>query len=553
MKNKNFWILVIIFAVGIILRVLFLDKSCGLSYDELVSYKQAAQPNVISTIFYTLKTDVHMPFYQVLLHWWCKIFSLSDLAFRSFSAFCGILSIITAYFIGKELKNHVAQFLCPALFAINSFFIYYSQEVRMYSLLILLATLSVLFFLRIKNSTSNKWNYFGLAATCFALINTYTIAFIYVTALIITLFVCLVKNKQPIKSFVISMVTLVVLCFPTFLFMLANPAKWTSEINGYYCDWSSLFIVIQDLFSPVLESLGNNPMHYMQTLFTTFSLVKLGFIAIPVAIALFGIYTAIKKDKTTLIILIPSIVFLLAEIIAFQITNFKILPRYTAVSMPAFLIATAYGFALISKNKRLNIILPTIFILLNLVYLTLSPNAAYKFPRVGFKPLATAINASNTNDGDIVLVWNRKEVLDKYLDKKLFVLSILKDFAYKSETMLFHEQEFSSMLIPQRKEILQPYFSENKIPNNTLIVMSYIINNMQHGQKFIITASPNFISYDKVKFKELVENKEEYNTTSLNDLLTIKSLTDIKNICDYNLKFIEKKDAPPYTVLIYTK
>lgn len=553
MKNKNFWILVIIFAVGIILRVLFLDKSCGLSYDELVSYKQAAQPNVISTIFYTLKTDVHMPFYQVLLHWWCKIFSLSDLAFRSFSAFCGILSIITAYFIGKELKNHVAQFLCPALSAINSFFIYYSQEVRMYSLLILLATLSVLFFLRIKNSTSNKWNYFGLAATCFALINTYTIAFIYVTALIITLFVCLVKNKQPIKSFVISMVTLVVLCLPTFLFMLANPAKWTSEINGYYCDWSSLFIVIQDLFSPVLESLGNNPMHYMQTLFTTFSLVKLGFIAIPVAIALFGIYTAIKKDKTTLIILIPSIVFLLAEIIAFQITNFKILPRYTAVSMPAFLIATAYGFALISKNKRLNIILPTIFILLNLVYLTLSPNAAYKFPRVGFKPLATAINASNTNDGDIVLVWNRKEVLDKYLDKKLFVLSILKDFAYKSETMLFHEQEFSSMLIPQRKEILQPYFSENKIPNNTLIVMSYIINNMQHGQKFIITASPNFISYDKVKFKELVENKEEYNTTSLNDLLTIKSLTDIKNICDYNLKFIEKKDAPPYTVLIYTK
>ena len=83
--------------------------------------------------------------------------------------------------------------------------------------------------------------------------------------------------------------------------------------------------------------------------------------------------------------------------------------------------------------------------------------------------------------------------------------------------------------------------------------MSYIINNMQTGQKFIITASPNFIHYDKVKFKELVENKEEYNSTSLNDLLTIKSLTDIKDICDYNLKFVEKKDAPPYTVLIYTK
>lgn len=553
MKNKNFWILFIIFAVGVILRILFLDKSCGLSYDELVSYKQAAQPNVISTIFYTIKTDVHMPFYQVLLHLWCKIFGLSDVVFRAFSAFCGILSIIVAYFIGKELKNRVAQFLCPTLFALNSFFIYYSQEVRMYSLLMLLATLSVLSFLKIKNNTSNKWNYLGFIAICFALINTYTIAFIYVITLITTLFTCLVKDKQRTKHLIVSIISLAILCLPTFLFMIENPAKWTSEINGYYCDWSSLFIVIQDLFSPVLESLGNNPIHYMHSFFTTFSLIKLVFIIIPVAIGIFGLYTAIKKDRKTLTLIIPSIVFLLAEIIAFKITNFKILPRYTSVSMPALLIATAYGFALITNKKKLNVIFPTIFILLNLLYLLIGTNAAYKFPRIGFKPLAIAINSANTNDGDIILVWNRKEVLDKYLNKKLFVLSILKDFAYKSETMLSHEQEFKSMLIPQRKEILQPYFSENKIPNNTLIVMSYIINNMQTGQKFIITASPNFIHYDKVKFKELVENKEEYNSTSLNDLLTIKSLTDIKDICDYNLKFIEKKDAPPYTVLIYTK
>ena len=83
--------------------------------------------------------------------------------------------------------------------------------------------------------------------------------------------------------------------------------------------------------------------------------------------------------------------------------------------------------------------------------------------------------------------------------------------------------------------------------------MSYIISNMQPGQKFIITASPDFLAFDKATYKELINNEEKYNTTSLNTLLTIKTLTGIVEICDYNLKFVEKKSAPPYTVLIYTK
>lgn len=553
MKNKNFWILFAIFVIGILFRILFLDKPCGLSYDELVSFKQAAQPNAISTIFYTLKTDVHMPLYQLLLHWWCKIFSLSDIALRAFSAFCGVLSVLVAYFIGKELKNNSAKILCPTTFAINSFFIYYSQEVRMYSLLILFAILSVLFFLRVKNNVSNKWDYCALVATCFALIHTYTIAFIYVVALILTLFGLLLKNKYSTKRLVISTITLAVLCIPMFLFVSINPSKYTSEINGYYCDWSSLFIVVQDLFSPVLESIANNPVHYMQNLFATLSFVKFVFILGPVCVALFGIYVAIKKEKDVLFMLIPATVFVIAEIFAFKFTNFKILPRYMSVAMPAFLIATSYGFSLISKNKHLNIIIPTAFILLNLIYIPFGVNSVYKIPRTGFRQIATVINSSGTHDGDLVLVWNRKEILDKYLDKKFVILSTLKDFAYKSETMLAHEQEFSQMLIPERKEILYSYFSENKIPNNTLILMSYILTHMQQGQKFIITATPYFAAYDKAKFKVLVNDREKYNATSLNDLLTIKSLTDIKEICDYNLKFVEQKDAFPYVVLVYTK
>ena len=107
------------------------------------------------------------------------------------------------------------------------------------------------------------------------------------------------------------------------------------------------------------------------------------------------------------------------------------------------------------------------------------------------------------------------------------------------------------MPLDGRKEILYPYFYQNQIPYNTLLLMNYIITNMQPSQKFIITTTSYFDDFDKVKFKQLVETN--YKSTSLNDLLTIKSLIDIKEICDINLKFVSKKEIAPYVIRIYSK
>ena len=553
MKNKNIWLFIIVLIIGIIFRFLYLDKTGGLSYDEIVSFKQASQQNIFSVIYYTFKTDVHMPLYQIFLHIWCNLFSFSDLSLRTFSAFCGVLTIIFAFLTGRELPPPRAAVCCAALFAINSFFIYYSQEVRMYSLLTLLATLTVLLLLKIKNTPKNKWNYIWLIIISFALIHTYTIAFIYVAALFAILLYYLIKQKEKLNLLINSIIALIITFIPALTFITVNQAKYTNQINGYYCDWSSLFIVLQNLYTPVLESLANNPQHYMQIFFSTFSISKFIFIILPILCGIAGIYTAIKKDKfLTFLILAPALVFFIAEIIAFMITNFKILPRYAIISMPAFLIITAYGFSILSEYKKIKYYcIPAAFIILNLIYLLFIPNSAYKMPRVGFRPLAEFINQSDLQNSDFILVWNRKEILDKYLNKKANIISILKDFAYKSEVMLFNEQKFNSMPLDERKEILYPYFYQNQIPYNTLLLMNYIITNMQPSQKFIITTTSYFDDFDKVKFKQLVETN--YKSTSLNDLLTIKSLIDIKEICDINLKFVSKKEIAPYVIRIYSK
>jgi uncharacterized membrane protein len=60
----------------------------------------------------------------------------------------GVLGIPAIYLLGKELKNEKIGLLAASLTAINYFHIYYSQEVRFYTLLFFASTLSYLFYIK---------------------------------------------------------------------------------------------------------------------------------------------------------------------------------------------------------------------------------------------------------------------------------------------------------------------------------------------------------------------------------------------------------------------
>ena len=538
----------VILILAVVLRLLFIDKPTGLWYDEIVSYKQASMPNVISVILYTLKTDVHLPLYQLFLHLWSQIFSFSDLSLRLFSAICGILTCVLSYFAGKELKDNKTGIIVFSMFAINSFLIFYSQEVRMYAFLMLLAVLNILFVVRIKNNPSKKLNYlmFGLSSIC--IIYTYTISFIYVFSLIFAMIMyTLRQNKEHLKLYKLPLIF--VFCLPLFLFLTLNYSKYTTEINGYYCDWSSLFVLLQDLYSPVLESLVNNNAHYIGNILVKLPLLQILCIIIPIITGVSGLIYAIKKDKFSLIILSGSVVFLLAEIFAFKFTNFKILPRYYSLGIPVLILLSGYGISLMKKQYRY--IFFTLFIVINLAYLIISPNSAFKLDRGGYKPLAQIVNSENPTGNDFIIVWNRKEILDKYVQTDANILSILKDFAYRSETMLENSNKLNVLSIYDRKSFLKSYFSNDKIPYNTLLLMNYIYSRMKLDDKFIITTTKQFDIYDKEKFRKTVT--ADYDSISLNDLLTLKSLTDIKVICNQIFKTSYTKDSGNFVVTVYKK
>jgi len=87
-----------------------------------------------------------MALYYVLLRGWVH-FGDSEFWLRSLSAFFGVITVAAIYRVGSRFLSREVGLSAAALFAVHSFSIRYSQEVRSYSLTALLVVLSTYAFL----------------------------------------------------------------------------------------------------------------------------------------------------------------------------------------------------------------------------------------------------------------------------------------------------------------------------------------------------------------------------------------------------------------------
>lgn len=541
--SKNKIIFILIFLVALILRFACINKVDGLWYDELVMYNQAVQADFISVISTALTEDVHLPLYQILLHYWGKIFSFSDFSLRSFSAFCGLSTVVAGFFIGKRLKSTEFGLITMSLFAINSMLIYYSQEVRMYELLAFCGTLNVL---ALVNLRKNIWYVIWIISSS-AMILTYTISIIYILIEIISYIIY--KGKDFDKKFLISTIILLLINIPVIWYLLHFSYKFTQFITGFYADWSSLFVVVQNFFTPKLIGLDNNPPHYMQVFLSGFKFSDFVFVFLPLLMSAYFIINSVKRSKFALFLFCVSVSFFLVEIFAFVFTDFKILSRYLIVILPNLLIVIMIGI----ENNKKYLISFFIFLLINISYLIYSPNASFRMPRSGFLPIVRMLKQNNIQNGDIVVVWNRKDILSKYLDKKVNVVSILKDFAYKSEVIFENTDKLNSTNEDGKKRILREYFKSDFVPANTVILANYVIGNMPKGQKILIISHEYFNSFNHKSFVDIIDNDKDYDNMTYNNLMTTKSLLDLRLICDKNLTYKGVKIHSPYVLYMYEK
>jgi mannosyltransferase len=108
------------------------------------------------------------PLYYIVAWVWSKLFGTGEFGLRSLSALFGTLTIPLAYVLGRELVGRRTGLVAAALCAFNPLLVWYSQEARSYSLLVLLTGLSLLALLRVLDDPAPRrfaaWAVVSIAA-----------------------------------------------------------------------------------------------------------------------------------------------------------------------------------------------------------------------------------------------------------------------------------------------------------------------------------------------------------------------------------------------------
>ncbi len=92
------------------------------------------------------------PLYYCVAWVWARVFGHGEAGLRSLSAVAGVLVVPVAYAVGARLMSRGAGLIVAALTACNPLLIWYSQEARSYSMLVLLGALSLLAFVHARAS-----------------------------------------------------------------------------------------------------------------------------------------------------------------------------------------------------------------------------------------------------------------------------------------------------------------------------------------------------------------------------------------------------------------
>jgi mannosyltransferase len=113
------------------------------------------------------------PFYFVLAWLWAHVFGYGEAGLRSLSALAGVITVPVGYAAGAKLLSRRAGVIGAALIACNPLLVWYSQEARAYSLLVLLTSVALLAFAHLRIRPTRRWMIIWVVAAALALATHY--------------------------------------------------------------------------------------------------------------------------------------------------------------------------------------------------------------------------------------------------------------------------------------------------------------------------------------------------------------------------------------------
>lgn len=386
--KDNKVVLVLILVLGLLLRLWNLNKPEGLWNDEYITYS-ISMLQFPFDFFEGIKSNCHAPLHYFYLKLWMMIFRNSDFMLRLSSLVPNILGCLVMYHVGKNYFTKDSSIkiglCCAGLSAISSFLIYFSQEVRIYSMIFLLSALVLLYSIKMYENPSKK-NGWLLMLFSVLLILEHTIGFVYVVFNIFGLlaFRQKKKKKKDGDDFFIPIIAGLILCLPLipFLFRIfAHPtyfSQWWAPFS-----WSKICFYFTDLFSPILKNITSSPVNFYNQIISNNS-INIGFVIFALIPSVIALTLIIKSNidskrinKYLLSVFLATFLTILIASIAGKII---FLTKYLTELYPILILMASIGWVQLNSQSH-RIIAATTYIFLTLFFIIVSHTSAIRLVR----------------------------------------------------------------------------------------------------------------------------------------------------------------------------
>lgn len=394
---KSNYIILLILILAAVLRFYHIDYQ-SLWLDEICSLIEANPEIKWSDLEGNIiLTDPHPPLYFALMKILFQLFGYTSLVARAFSAVVGVVGVYAIYLLGKEINNKNTGLIAAFLLAINSFHIYYSQEVRMYALLVLLTVLSYYrLVVYLKENTYKNATLYGLF-TGLMLLTQFFGLFVFVSQVIIFLFVFIKKEKAYkllfFKQLLVSGFVIIISFLPALTIFIETTKKKYTAIKPTTID--TVFLIFKD--------------------FVQQSYILLFLYSCLVVVCIY--YAFKEKMKQNYLILFSWIIISLAlPILRSYLVTPMIVSRYFITILPAFIILVSIA-VLKFKYAIIKILLLLCLTIVTFYELFIFNDYYNKITKTQFREITEFIKKENKENDQVVsnLYWyltfffNKKE------------------------------------------------------------------------------------------------------------------------------------------------
>ncbi len=545
--NRYHCILFLILLFGCLIRFNNLDKPTGLWYDEITIYSIASS----KTLSGMLSADIHrfllFPLYYIIYHFWLTIWGNSDFLIRCMSVFCDILSLICTFFVGKyaakscDCDENRTGLIYFTLYSINSLLIYYSQEAKFYSLSLLFINLILLFWIKyIKNPSKNNFILFYFFN--FTLILTYTSQCLFVLLMYFITIIYFLKNKIKINQKQIFIFPSMFI--PIIWFSYIVPNYFSGNFDAVSFDLSFILVLIQNFFSPILNSLQNNLTNYVSIfLLNIFKLPFLIFVLFPIVYMFYALIKSLKETILSKYLFILGISYILIHLLLTLTTNYNVLVRYLILVLPIFLLICSIG---ISKQKKLFTFI--IYVCICLVIL-ISPYSSTKIPRPdGYKQLGEILKSNEVPQAANFILPIRTNLLDKYyyIEGNRYSLYALNNEEFQKTYLT--KEEIDSLKTDKHKAYKQ-YFENMDISEefDKLVYEKFI----KYGTCVIIT-DKTISMWNNEQIKAIAESNK-YENSPIQVLRLSKLNNDLISVFQKYMKLTTKFENNTWAIYVFSK